>query len=138
MEAMENNCDGECVRWAGQQLLNTKAGRRVLIVLSDGSPCCASSSNGRRISADLKRAVKQLNDREPIMNDAASLALLLYENNKQTIRAAIEQGEHGRFLRNIGFGSDVVRATDVDSIPVLPVLREGRLVSFDAGAVADQ
>jgi 2-phosphosulfolactate phosphatase len=82
--------------------------------------------------------LKQRGDREPILNDAASLALLLYENNKQTIRAAIEQGEHGRFLRNIGFGSDVALAANVDAIPVLPILNEGRLVSADAVSAADQ
>lgn len=65
------------------------------------------------------------------LNDAGSLALLLYRTNKSAIRQAIAQGEHGRFLASIGFGRDVEIATDVDSMPILPVLRDGRLVRID-------
>jgi 2-phosphosulfolactate phosphatase len=72
--------------------------------------------------------LRAMHDKDVTLNDAASLALLLYENNRESIRSTIEQGEHGRFLREIGFGADVTKATDVDSIPVLPVLNEGRLV----------
>jgi 2-phosphosulfolactate phosphatase len=61
-------------------------------------------------------------------NDAASLALLLYRDNRGSIRAAIERGEHGRFLARLGFGADVSAAAQVDALPVLPVLHEGRLV----------
>lgn len=61
-------------------------------------------------------------------NDAASLALLLYRDNRNNIRAAIERGEHGRFLARLGFGADVSASAQVDSLPVLPVLHEGRLV----------
>ncbi len=39
----------------------------------------------------------------------------------------IEQGEHGRFLETIGFGGDMRVATEIVSMPVLPVLRDGRL-----------
>jgi len=63
------------------------------------------------------------------LNDAASLALLLYRNNESDLTNAIAQGEHGRFLDSIGFGDDVVTAGKVDSIPVLPALHDGRLVS---------
>lgn len=62
------------------------------------------------------------------LNDAGSLALLLYRTNKSALRQTIEQGEHGRFLASIGFGGDVETASAVDSIPVLPVLKDGRLV----------
>jgi len=62
------------------------------------------------------------------LNDAASLALLLYQNNESNLLSAIAGGEHGRFLESIGFGDDVTTAVSVDSLPVLPVLRDGRLV----------
>lgn len=61
-------------------------------------------------------------------NDAGSLALLLYRSNKSAIRESIRQGEHGRFLISIGFEQDIEVATEVDSLPVVPVLRDGRLV----------
>lgn len=62
------------------------------------------------------------------LNDAASLALLLYRSNKRALKETIAQGEHGRFLQTIGFGDDVALAANVDSIPVLPVLKESRII----------
>jgi 2-phosphosulfolactate phosphatase len=61
-------------------------------------------------------------------NDAASLALLLYQTNRSRLRETIEQGEHGRFLDSIGFGGDLAIAALPDSMPVLPVLKDGRLI----------
>ncbi len=61
-------------------------------------------------------------------NDAASLALLLYRTNREQIKQTIEDGEHGRFLASIGFGEDVATASAIDAVPVLPVLKDGRLV----------
>jgi 2-phosphosulfolactate phosphatase len=66
------------------------------------------------------------------VNDAGSLALLLYRTNKTSLKQTIQQGEHGRFLASIGFGADVETAALVDSMPVLPVLKDGRLVVDEA------
>jgi len=62
------------------------------------------------------------------LNDAASLALLLYRSNKRALKETIAQGEHGRYLNRIGFGEDVAIAAEGDSIPVLPVLKESRII----------
>ena len=63
MQARDNNCDGEAVRWAAQQLLKVEGvSRRILIVLSDGSPCCGNMLGMQRIAADLKRAIPEMND----------------------------------------------------------------------------
>jgi len=62
------------------------------------------------------------------LNDAASLALLLYRTNSTAIRRVIQQGEHGRFLSSIGFAGDVEIASEVNSMPVAPSLHDGRLV----------
>jgi len=62
------------------------------------------------------------------LNDAASLALLLYRSNSRSLKETIAQGEHGRFLREIGFGDDVALAAESDSIPVLPVYKDSRIV----------
>lgn len=62
------------------------------------------------------------------LNDAGNLALLLYNDNKNMIRQTIEDGEHGRYLQSIGFAEDIKLACEVNSIPVLPVLKDGRLV----------
>jgi 2-phosphosulfolactate phosphatase len=63
------------------------------------------------------------------MSDAGSLALLLYRSNRTAIKQTIQQGEHSRFLAELGFAADVEVAAEVDSMPVLPVLREGRLIA---------
>jgi len=73
----------------------------------------------------------KLNSEENIkleLNDAASLALLLYRTNSRALKQAIAQSEHGRLLTSIGFGDDVDAATDADSIPVLPILKDRRIV----------
>ena len=72
--------------------------------------------------------LKSMTDQTPEFNDAASLALLHFTNNSHALGAAIAGGEHGRILADIGFTSDVTKASEVDSIPVLPVLREHRII----------
>jgi phosphosulfolactate phosphohydrolase-like enzyme len=62
------------------------------------------------------------------LNDAASLALLLYKANRKSLKQAIAEGNHGRFLSTIGFEKDVDLASEPDSIPVLPILRDRRIV----------
>lgn len=62
------------------------------------------------------------------LNDAGSLALLLFRTNKEVLPQAIREGEHGRYLTSIGFAADIDLAARVDSMPVLPVYRDGRLV----------
>ncbi|HWR83171.1 MAG TPA: 2-phosphosulfolactate phosphatase, partial [Candidatus Deferrimicrobium sp.] len=68
------------------------------------------------------------------LNDAASLALLLFRTNRTAIARAIRQGEHGRFLAGLGFASDVEAAARIDSLPVLPLLKDGRLLPEDETA----
>ncbi|HOD66785.1 MAG TPA: 2-phosphosulfolactate phosphatase [candidate division Zixibacteria bacterium] len=63
------------------------------------------------------------------LNDAGSLALLLYRSNKSALKKTIQQGEHGRRLTELGFGADVETAAAVDTMPVLPVMVDGRLVA---------
>lgn len=65
------------------------------------------------------------------INDAGSLALLLYRSNMRAVKQTIAQGEHGRYLTQIGFATDVAAAAVTDSMPVLPILREGQLALAD-------
>ncbi len=65
------------------------------------------------------------------MNDAATIALQLYQNNVNNLRETIEKGEHGQYLASIGFKNDVSTATLIDSMPVRPVLKDGRLIKDD-------
>ena len=65
------------------------------------------------------------------VNDAGMLALMLYRARQATIKQAILEGEHGRFLTGLGFARDVEAASQVDAVPVLPVLRDGRLTAVE-------
>ncbi len=65
------------------------------------------------------------------MNDAANIAWQLYRNNSGNLTETIEKGEHGQYLSSIGFNKDIGMATAIDSMPVRPVLRDGRLVKDD-------
>lgn len=62
------------------------------------------------------------------LNDAAALSHLLYDKNRYSLAETVAQGEHGRFLASIGLGADLEICAGVDTMPVLPVLKEGRLV----------
>jgi 2-phosphosulfolactate phosphatase len=62
------------------------------------------------------------------LNDASSLALLLYRSNSRSLNQTIARGEHGRYLAKIGFEKDVVLATQIDSLLVLPILKDSRII----------
>lgn len=66
------------------------------------------------------------------LNDAASLSLLLYDRTRSSLREAIAQGEHGRYLTSLGFARDILIGTEVNAMPVLPILRDGRLVKSNS------
>ncbi|MFH1373389.1 MAG: 2-phosphosulfolactate phosphatase [bacterium] len=63
------------------------------------------------------------------LNDAGSLALLLYRTSRTAIKQTIQQGEHGRHLIELGFDLDCEIAASIDAMPVLPILKEGQLVT---------
>jgi 2-phosphosulfolactate phosphatase len=75
--------------------------------------------------------IKNRHDCELELDDAASLSHLLYDNNRDGIRETVARGEHGRFLTSIGLEEDVDVCARVDTMAVLPVLKEGRLVRED-------
>lgn len=67
------------------------------------------------------------------LNDAGSLARLLYDEMGSSMRQAVAQGEHGRFLASIDLERDIDICTEIDSMPIVPVLKDGRLVRLDDG-----
>lgn len=62
------------------------------------------------------------------INDAGRLAHLLYKTNNHQLEKTILEGEHGQFLNSIGFDRDVSYASRIDSLPVVPILKDGQLV----------
>ncbi len=65
------------------------------------------------------------------LDDAGELARLLYRERKDKLKEAIAGGEHGRFLASLGMATDVALCSRVDSMPIVPILRDGRLVRIE-------
>lgn len=55
---LRNNVDGECLRIAGKRIAKRPEVRKVILVLSDGQPCC--DGNSREVHSDLHKAVAEL------------------------------------------------------------------------------
>jgi 2-phosphosulfolactate phosphatase len=62
-------------------------------------------------------------------NDAARMATLLAAEYRGEIRRLLDECSHGVYLKSIGFGEDLDFCAAIDSVPVLPVLREGRITA---------
>ena len=62
------------------------------------------------------------------LNDAGSLAKLLYKGMGASLRKTVANGEHGRYLASISMGGDIDLCTAVDSMPIVPVMNDGCLV----------
>jgi len=62
------------------------------------------------------------------LSDSASLASLLYDTNRDRLKDAVKSGKHGNYLNEIGFGEDVALAAEPNSIPILPVYKNNRIV----------
>ena len=58
-QGLQNNVDGECLEVAARRIVKEKADRRVLIVLSDGSPAC-STWDSRALEKHLLDTVKRV------------------------------------------------------------------------------
>jgi 2-phosphosulfolactate phosphatase len=68
--------------------------------------------------------------RELEKNDGARASLHLFRREEADLYSALRNSVHGRFLVTLGFESDIREAAKVDSIPIVPVLAEGRIVRF--------
>lgn len=77
-------------------------------------------------------------------NDEARLAAAFWQQqvpqeNVAAIEACLRESQGGRNLIRLGYDADIGLAAQVDSVPVLPVFREGSLVRWaDDSPSADQ
>jgi 2-phosphosulfolactate phosphatase len=62
------------------------------------------------------------------LNDGAYAARCLYKQNENSIADLLKECEHGRYLDSLGFGKDLDICSRVDSLSILPVVKEGRIV----------
>jgi 2-phosphosulfolactate phosphatase len=73
------------------------------------------------------------------MNDSARACVFLHEKYGKNILGMLEETDHGKFLVDIGFRSDLRVCGDVDSLPVLPVMSGNviKLLKGETQEVAD-
>ncbi len=76
---------------------------------------------GLYIDALVKKGVRQL-------NDAAYAALKLYEIYKDDLLEMLKKSSHGQYLIELGFEKDLHLCSEVNSLQILPVLSDGRLI----------
>jgi 2-phosphosulfolactate phosphatase len=61
------------------------------------------------------------------LSDGAGAARALFRMNEQSIADLLRECEHGRYLKSIGFESDLDICGKVDSLRILPIVKEGRI-----------
>ena len=93
--------------------------------------------NGRVSLEDFACAgalVRRLTDghREIAVNDAAELAAAYDAERGHDPEAILRGSEHGRYLIEIGFEADRPVCAAVDSVPVVPFLKSGRITAEPA------
>jgi len=66
--------------------------------------------------------------KEVELNDGGQAARLLYLQNQNSIADLLKECEHGRYLDSLGFAKDLDICSRVDSLSILPVVKEGRIV----------
>ena len=70
-------------------------------------------------------------DEVPALGDAAQAAYALYAGSHARLDAALAGSAQARRLVRLGAGADVAACTRLDTVDVLPVLSDGRLVDPD-------
>ena len=99
------------IRQAGEDFSIVCAGEKQLFCIEDA--VCAGM------------LVKILVEDSPIVvdvNDAAGAAQVLYKTVSKNLLKMAKSSDHGKYLVDIGFESDLKTCVSVDSIPVLPLL----------------
>jgi 2-phosphosulfolactate phosphatase len=76
-----------------------------------------------------------LADRADCVNDAALAARAAYLKVRRGLRRSLLSSDHAHKLADLGFGPDLDWALGLNSLTVVPVLRDGRLIPLD-GACA--
>jgi 2-phosphosulfolactate phosphatase len=61
------------------------------------------------------------------LSDGAEAARALYKLNRQSIAKLLRECEHGRYLSSLGFEGDLDVCGKIDSLKILPIVKEGRI-----------
>ncbi|HEU4333602.1 MAG TPA: 2-phosphosulfolactate phosphatase [Candidatus Eisenbacteria bacterium] len=103
----------------GSDLVIVCAGRNGRVSLEDTA--CAG--------ALVRRLVERCaTGEEPAMNDSAELAAAYDRLHGHDPEAILRKSDHGRYLIELGFEADLPVCAAVDSVPIVPFLRDGRIM----------
>lgn len=131
------NRTARAARVVAGALVNISAlARQVAAWQNDVVVVCAGREGGFSVEDTLcgGMLIDRLNQIEASsveLNDAGTLAKLLYAEMGASPRDTVANGEHGRFLASIGMAGDIDLCTAVDSVPIVPVLDDGCLVTAE-------
>lgn len=109
----------EAVRLDGADLTIVCAGRNGRLSLEDTA--CAG--------ALVRRLTEGGTGGRPVLNDAAELAAAYDRAHGGSPEAILRRSDHGRYLIELGFEDDLPICAAVDSVPVVPFLRDGRIMN---------
>lgn len=73
---------------------------------------------------------KLLENKKADLNDGSQAALGLYQKHKDNLLKVLEGCDHGKFLSSLGFEKDLNFCSQLNSLPVLPILENGRIVKY--------
>ncbi len=63
------------------------------------------------------------------LNDAALVAKAAWRNLRRTFRTVLQTSTHAQTLASLGYGPDMEIALKIDSIPVVPIISDGRITA---------
>ncbi|HYM20407.1 MAG TPA: 2-phosphosulfolactate phosphatase [Candidatus Kapabacteria bacterium] len=58
------------------------------------------------------------------LTDSARTVLSIAKQYKKDILKTMQESDHGKYLSSIGLGDDIVTASKIDSVPIVPVLEQ--------------
>ena len=58
------------------------------------------------------------------LSDSARSVLSIYREYGNDIYGTLMQSDHGKYLAAIGFADDIRTASDIDSVPIVPVMEQ--------------
>jgi 2-phosphosulfolactate phosphatase len=58
------------------------------------------------------------------LTDSARAVLSIAKEYSSDILATLQQSDHGKYLTSIGFDDDIVTSSQIDSVPIVPVMEQ--------------